>query len=115
MFFVKPFHLIPTSSLESQLPASHLSIRSAPGIITHCAPDIVVAYLHTSLSSIASLQSDGSLSARGSSAAHSSIFTVDTVVVAKTIMAAVHQSGLSSKTQDIVQPDLTDTIGEASG
>jgi hypothetical protein len=48
---------------KSQLPASHLSIRSTPEVITHCAPFIVVADLHTSSSGSASLKSDGSLSA----------------------------------------------------
>ena len=36
-----------TVSRESQLAASHTSIRSAPEVITHCAPGLVVANLHT--------------------------------------------------------------------
>ena len=47
---------------ESQLSTGNLSIRSAPQVITHCAPLIAVANLHTSTSGSASLQSDSSLS-----------------------------------------------------
>ena len=47
-------------------------------------------------------------------APHSSIFTVNTVVGSKWISSAVNESGLRATTLDIVQPDLTDTISEAS-
>ena len=52
-----------TGGRESQLSAGHRSIRSTPGIIAHCAPDIVVADLHTSSGGSTSLKSDRSLSA----------------------------------------------------
>ena len=48
------------------------------------------------------------------STSHSSIFTMYTVVGPQWISRAVDESGLSSTTLDIVQPDLTSTIGEAS-
>ena len=104
-----------TCGRESQLSAGHLSIRSTPEVITHCAPDIVVAYLHTSLSGGASLESDGSSSASCSSTPHSSIFNMPTVVGPQWSCRTVNESGLSSTTLDIVQPDLTNTIGETSG
>ena len=103
-----------TCCTKSQLSASNLCIRSTPEVITHCAPSIVVTNFNTSLSGSASLQSDGSLSTRCSSASHSSIFTVDTVMGSNRIGRTVNESGLSSSTLDVVQPDLTSTIGEAS-
>ncbi len=45
---------------------------------------------------------------------HSSIFSMDTVVATQRIGRTVNESGLSSTTLDIVQPDLTSTIGETS-
>ena len=39
---------------------------------------------------------------------------MNTVVGAQWNVRAVNESGLSSNTPDIVQPDLTNTIGEAS-
>jgi hypothetical protein len=48
-------------------------------------------------------------------APHSSIFTVHTVVGPNRIGRTVKETGLSSCTPDIVQPDLTSTIGEARG
>ena len=50
---------------ESQLSAGHLGIRNAPEVITHCAPGIVVADLHTPTIGSTSSKSDGSLSAGG--------------------------------------------------
>ena len=49
------------------------------------------------------------------STSHSSIFNMCTVVLSKWQMRAGGQCSLSSNTLDIVQPDLTNTIGEASG
>ena len=72
---LRPRH---TCAWQSQLHTGYSSIYSAPEIIAHCAPDIAVADLHTSLSVGASLKSDGSLSTAGTP--HSSIFTVYTVV-----------------------------------
>ena len=103
-----------TSGGESQLSAGHLSIYIAPEVITHCAPDVVAADLHTSLSGIASLQSDGPFNASTSSLTpHSSIFNVPTVVLSKWLMGATGQCGLKSNTLDIIQPDLTNTISKA--
>ena len=106
-----------TSSRESQLSAGHLSIRSTPEVITHSAPDIVVADLHTTLHGSASLESDGSLSAStaSSSTPHASIFKMSTVVAPQCISGTVNESGLSSTTLDIIQPNLTSTIGEPRG
>ena len=47
-------------------------------------------------------------------AAHSSIFKVCTVVATQWIGRTVNESGLSSTTLDIVQPDLASTISKAS-
>ena len=111
--FACKVYITPTSGGESQLSAGHLSISSTPEVITHCAPVIVVADLHTSLSASASLKSDSSLSTCGASTPHSSIFDVTTVVLSQCWMSTVNESALSSSTLDIVQPDLTGTIGEA--
>ena len=104
-----------TCDSESQLSADHLSIRCTPQIITYCAPDIVDADLHSSLSAGASLKSDGSSSACGTSTPHSSIFTVDTIMTPQWTSRTVDESGLSSTTLDIIQPDLANTIGETRG
>ena len=112
-----------TGGRESQLSAGHLSIKSTPEVIAHCAPDIVVAGLHTALGVSTPLKSDASLGARSSfiakktllhysvgvhtRAVHSSIFTVHTVVASQWQSRTVNESGLSSCTLDIVQPDLT--------
>ena len=105
-----------TCGRESQLSAGHLSINSTPEIITHRAPDIVVADLHMSLIVSASLESDASLSASsGSLTPQSSIFNMPTVVGPQCISRTVNESGLSSTTLNIVQPDLTSTISEARG
>ena len=50
-----------TGGGESQLSAHHSGIRSIPSIITHCAPDIVVADLYTSSGGSTFLKSDRSL------------------------------------------------------
>ena len=50
-----------------------------------------------------------------SSTSHTGIFNVCTVVDSQAIMRTGKQSCLSSTTLDIVQPDLTSTISEASG
>ena len=55
-------YTILTNCGESQLPADHLGIGSAPEVIAHCAPDIVVADLHASLCPVGpSLQADVSI------------------------------------------------------
>ena len=104
-----------TCDSESQLSADHLGIRCTPKIIAHCAKDIVVADLHSSLSAVASLKSDGSSRAQGSSTPYSSIFTVDTIMAPQWTSRTVYESGLSSTTLDVIQPDLTNTIGETRG
>ena len=103
--------LAQTCCFKSQVSADHLSINSIPEVITHCAPLIAIADLHTSTSGIASLKSDGSLGASG--APHSSIFNMCATMHSKSSMGAVCESGLSSATLDVRQPDLSSTIGEA--
>ena len=50
-----------TSCCKSQLSASNYCIKRTPRVIAHCAPSIVVADLHTTLTgSSASLKSDSS-------------------------------------------------------
>ena len=88
-----------TSCLKSQLLAHHLGIGLSPEVITHCAPDIVVADLHTSTSGIASMKSDGSIGASG--ATHSSIFIVTATMYTKGGMGAVSESGLSTTATNI--------------
>ncbi len=46
-------------------------------------------------------------------ASHSGIFNVCTVVGPQSVSSTVNESGLSSTTLDIVQPDLASTISEA--
>ena len=81
--------------------------------MTHCAPDIVVADLHTSTSGSASLKSDVSLGTSSSSASDSSILWMHTIVISKSSIWAVYKSGLSSTALNIVQPDLTNTISKS--
>jgi hypothetical protein len=53
-----------TNGRKSQLPAGHLSINSIPLVITHSAPDIVVADLHTPTHGVTSSpKPDGTLDA----------------------------------------------------
>ena len=108
-------HQCLTYKSESQLSADYLGIRCTPKIITYCAPDIVDADLYSSLSAGASLKSDGSSSASEPSTPHSSIFTVYTVMAPQWTSRTIYESGLSSTTLDIIQPDLTDTISETRG
>lgn len=57
---------------ESQLPACHKSIRSIPVLLAHCAPDVLVADLHTPTGCDSSLKPDGSLGAE-----HDCIFVTE--------------------------------------
>ena len=102
-----------TYRFKSQLSAGNLSDKIIPEVITHSAPYVVVADLHTSASVIASLKSDGSLGASGTT--HSNIFSMSAVGGSKCWNSAVSESGLPPRTLDIRQPDLTSTIGESSG
>ena len=52
-----------TAKLQSKLSAGNLSINCIPGVITHRAPLIVVADLHTALGAGATLQPDVTLNA----------------------------------------------------
>ena len=105
-----------TRDEESQLSAGNYSIRGVPHVIAHCAPDIVVTDLHTSTATCASLfEPDVSLSAGGSGTPHSCILGVVTVVSPDCVGGTVEEFHLSPTTLDIVQPDLTNTISEATG
>ncbi len=46
---------------------------------------------------------------------HSSIFKMCTVVGTKRVLSTLEEVGLPSSAPDIIHPDLTNTIGEASG
>ena len=108
-----PMTKFQTCDFESQLSADHLGISSTPEVITHSTPLIAIADLHASTSDVASLESDGSLCTSGTP--HSSIFEMSATMYSKTRMGTVSESGLSSTTPDIRQPDLPGTIGETSG
>ena len=84
-------------------------------VIADCPPEIVVADLHTPDVGCASLESDCSLSTCRvcTLALHSNILKVYTVMLSQCISRTVNESGLSSTTLDIVQPDLTNTSGKA--
>ena len=97
---------------KSQLSAGNLSDGIIPEVITHCAPYVVVADLHTSAGIIASLKSGISLGASGTT--HSNIFSMCAVGGSKCWNSAVSETGLIPMTLDIRQPDLTSTIGESS-
>jgi hypothetical protein len=84
-----------THSQQSQLSAGYLSIGNPPGIIAHCAPDIVVADLHTPISWCASLKSDGSLNAESARASNS---TPQPSAQATLVGRAVTKSGFHSST-----------------
>ena len=88
-----------TCCFISQLSADHLGVTGTPEVIAHCAPDIVVADLHTSTSGGASLESDGSLGACGTT--HSNIFSMCAVGGSKCWNSAVSESGLIPMTVDI--------------
>ena len=83
----------------SQLSTNNLSINKIPEVITHCAPGIIVADLHTSSGDRAPLKSDVSLGA--GETPHSSIFNVCARIDSKTRTRAGSESGLSSTTHDI--------------
>jgi hypothetical protein len=114
--YVTPTRVSPcllTCCFVSQLSTNYLSISSVPKVITHCAPGVVVADLHTSICGIASLKSDVSL--RAWKTRHSSILTMCARIHSKTWMTAINEFVFSSTTLDIRQPDVSSTIGEAWG
>ena len=104
-----------TCARQLQLYTDDSGIWVIPLVITHCAPDIVVADLHAPwISGSRSSQSEGSLSASwGSYTPHPSICSMPTASSPQGISRTVNESALCSNTSYIVQPDLTSTIGEA--
>ena len=88
-----------------------------PVIITHCAPDVVVADLHTSLSGgITTSNSDASLNACGGgfSTDHSRIERVVAAVDAQLVVRTLDESGLISETVEVVHPNEATAHSEAS-
>ena len=125
---------------KSKLSANYHSFLDSKEVITDCAPTVVIADLNSSKGSITTLQSGVTLHTyckisgnksrkekvfwggcalynyshtNSRLASHSSIFKVCTVVATQRIGRTVDESVLRSTALDIVQPDLTSTIGES--